>query len=452
MMHSLTAISPIDGRYAAQLKDLSAYFSEHALLRARARVEVQYLIALSDAGIVRKLSANEQRQLHALGELTLKDAERIKELESRTAHDVKALEYYFHEKLEGTLKDVAAFVHFALTSEDVNNLAYACTISSFLHEQYLPTIRKLQGTLRAFALQHAELPMLGRTHGQPASPTTVGKEFSIYVSRLHAQFPLPKLQGKLNGAVGNFNAHLVAYPDINWLQFAERFIAALGLHPQLVTTQVLPADALAALFHQLMRINTILLDLCRDVWSYLSRGTFLLQAETQEVGSSTMPHKVNPILFENAEGNIHIANALLGTLASQLPNSRLQRDLVGSTMQRNIGVAFGHTLLAIQNLTTGLDRFQPVPAQLCAELEAHPEVLAEAIHTALRATGTAEGYEKLKELTRGKTITLEQLRVFVQTLSIPDTLKQRLLALTPAQYTGLAAQLCRYAAERAEIR
>ena len=448
---SLSAISPIDGRYHAQTAALAEYFSEQALMRYRAVVEIEYVIALSQIGVGPKLTTDQEQKLRKLAELSPGDLAAIKHIEQRTVHDVKALEYFLRDKVEQIVPGLGALVHFALTSEDINNIAYAMMIRDFLNVQYHPALDKLQTGLRQLALTHAALPMLGRTHGQPAAPTTLGKELAVFVHRLQAQFPLPQLTAKLNGAVGNFNAHTLVLPNINWLEFSEQFVTGLGFKWQPLSTQILAADALAALFHQFCRINTILITLARDIWWYCSHGILLIAPVDAEVGSSTMPHKVNPIMFENAEGNLLLSNSLLTLLANTLPTSRLQRDLVGSTLQRNIGVAFAHAIIALQNLMAGLARVVPDIDFMSAELDHHPEVLAEAIQTALRLENNAAGYEQLKQLTRGKKISLSMIREFVQNAKLSAELRNRLLALTPAEYTGLAEVLCRYAVEHAEL-
>jgi adenylosuccinate lyase len=374
------------------------------------------------------------------------DAQRIKDIEASTNHDVKAVEYFIRDKI-GSGSDAANlgdFVHFACTSEDINNLAYALMLRQGRDSVLLPMMRDLHAKLRSLVAENAQIPMLARTHGQPASPTTLGKEFANVLARLMAmrdRFAATLVLGKFNGAVGNFNAHVAAYPECDWPAMSRAFIESLGLEANLITTQIEPHDGVAEYAHALIRYNTVLLDFCRDAWAYISLGYLTQRIAKDEVGSSTMPHKVNPIDFENAEGNLGLANAMLDHLALKLPISRLQRDLSDSTVQRNFGVAIAYVSIALQSLAKGLDRLQANPERISTDLEEHWEVLGEAIQTVMRRYGIPQPYEKLKSLTRGQKVSQELLHEFIKSLDIPDDARQRLLELTPATYTGLAADL-----------
>jgi adenylosuccinate lyase len=451
-LSALTAISPLDGRYARSLEPLRAWASELALIRARVRVETEWLIALAaepgvpEVGPFAPEAAAKLRALAAaFGE---PDGERVKAIERETNHDVKAIEYWIRERVAGdpALERASAFIHFACTSEDINNLAYALLVRGARDEALLPAIDRLAGRLAGLAHEHADAPMLARTHGQPATPTTLGKELANVVARLRraqARLAAVRLTGKANGAVGNYNAHLAAYPQVDWAAFARRFVESLGLEFNPYTTQIEPHDALAEAFDAIARLNTIVVDLDRDVWGYVSLGYFRQKLVAGEVGSSTMPHKVNPIDFENSEGNLGVANALLRHLADKLPVSRWQRDLTDSTVLRNVGVAFGHSLLGYVACVRGLDKLEVDAARLGADLEANWEVLAEAVQTVMRRYGIEDAYEQLKSLTRGTRITPEALRTFIGGLAIPQDAKARLLALTPATYIGKATELAR---------
>jgi adenylosuccinate lyase len=449
----LTALSPLDGRYRAKVAALAEYFSEYGLIRERVRVELAWLTALSDESGVAEVppfSKATRTLLAATGEqFSVGDAECVKAIELTTNHDVKAIEYWLKERLADApeIARAAEFIHFACTSEDINNLAYNRMLADARRDVLLPALAGLTADLRALAHSHAALPMLGRTHGQPATPTTLGKELANFVARLEraiSAFAAAPLSGKINGAVGNYNAHLVAYPDVDWEALARRIVAALDLEFNAYTTQIEPHDQLAALFDALERINTIVIDLDRDVWGYISLGYFRQKVKEDEVGSSTMPHKVNPIDFENSEGNLGLANALLKHLAEKLPISRWQRDLSDSTVLRNVGVAFGYALLGYASCRQGLSRLAVDPARLAADLDANWEVLAEPIQTVLRRYGVANPYEQLKSLTRGKgRITRESLHAFIDGLAIPADAKSRLKVLTPASYVGKAADLAR---------
>ena len=448
----LTALSPLDGRYRSKVGALAAHFSEFALIRERVRVELAWLEALSDEVAIAEVApftpAARQQLAAAVAGFGLADAERVKAIERTTNHDVKAMEYWLKERFASAPEIARAveFIHFACTSEDINNLAYDRMIGDARRDVLAPALVDLISDLRALAHAHAALPMLSRTHGQAATPTTLGKEIANVVARLEraaANFAAAPLPGKINGAVGNYNAHLVAYPGVDWEALAGRVVATLGLQFNAYTTQIEPHDGLAALFDALARVNTIIIDLDRDIWGYVSLGYFRQKVREGEVGSSTMPHKVNPIDFENSEGNLGLSNALLRHLADKLPISRWQRDLSDSTVLRNVGSAFGYALLGFVSCRQGLARLAVDPARLATDLDANWDVLAEPVQTVLRRYGVANAYEQLKELTRGKGITREALTVFVRGLSIPEDAKQRLLKLTPARYTGKAAVLAR---------
>lgn len=448
----LTAVSPVDGRYAGRATRLRPVFSEYGLIRYRVAVEARWLLALADEpGIVEldPIEGDALVRLNALAAgLTLEQAVRVKAIESKTNHDVKAVEYFLKEQLapadpDGRLRE---FFHFACTSEDINNLAYALMLRDARSEILVPEQQALVVRLVALAEDHAATPMLSRTHGQAASPTTLGKEFANFAWRLrHLEqaFGEVRILGKLNGAVGNYNAHLAAYPDIDWHGVSRLFVESLGLSWNPYTTQIEPHDWIAEYCHALERFNTALTDLCRDVWGYVSLGYFRQKLVAGEVGSSTMPHKVNPIDFENAEGNLGIANALLAHFAAKLPISRWQRDLTDSTVLRNVGVALAHSMIAYTSVLRGLERIEPDLQRLAQDLDLNWEVLGEAIQTAMRRHGLESPYEQLKALTQGRRIRAEELREFVAGLPLPEELKHRLLAMTPASYTGLAAELAR---------
>ena len=447
----LSALSPLDGRYAARLAPLRALLSEAGFMRHRVQVEVEWLVALSDAGLpeLPAFSDGARRQLRALVErFGVAQAARIKEIERVTNHDVKAVEYFLKESVREAPELVRAseFIHFACTSEDINNTAHALMLKASRRDVLLPAIGAVIDTLRALAHRHADVPMLSRTHGQPATPTTLGKEFANVVARLERarrQFAAVEPLAKLNGAVGNYNAHLSAYPELDWEGFSRRVVESLGLAFNPYTIQIEPHDWMAELFDALARLNTILLDLDRDLWGYISLGYFRQKLKEGEIGSSTMPHKVNPIDFENSEGNAGLANALLRHLSEKLPVSRWQRDLTDSTVLRNVGVAFGHSLLAWDACLRGLGKLELNAERLAADLDATWEVLAEPIQTVMRRYAVENPYEQLKALTRGKVITPEALAAFVEQLPIPADAKARLKALTPAGYIGKAAELAR---------
>ena len=451
-LSALSALSPLDGRYAARVAALRPLMSEFGLMQRRVQVEVEWFIALSDAGFA-ELAPLPEAARGYLRSLVLRfaeaDAQAIKDIERTTNHDVKAVEYWLKARFKGhaELEAAAEFVHFACTSEDINNTSHALMLKCAREQVLLPAIGGVISRLRAMALALADLPMLSRTHGQTASPTTVGKEVANVVARLVAaqeRIAQVKLLAKMNGAVGNYNAHLAAYPDHDWPAFSQQVVEArLGLDFNPYTTQIEPHDAMAELFDAVTRCNTILIDWSRDVWGYISLGYFKQRLKEGEVGSSTMPHKVNPIDFENAEGNFGLANALLTHLSQKLPISRWQRDLTDSTVLRNMGVALGYALLGLDSLSRGLDKLEVNPLALGADLDQAWEVMAEAVQTVMRRHGLPEPYEQLKQFTRGQPMTRELMQGFVAALALPEADKTRLLALTPAGYTGLAAALAR---------
>jgi adenylosuccinate lyase len=451
MPHSaLTALSPLDGRYAAKVENLRPIFSEFGLMKRRLLVEVRWLLALADAADIAEVapfSPTAREALRAIAEkFSEEDAARIKAIERTTNHDVKAVEYFIKERIAGNaeLAKAAEFVHFACTSEDINNLAYALMLRDARTDVLLPTLDALIAKLCDMAHALADLPMLSRTHGQTASPTTLGKEIANVVARLERQrrqIAEVELVGKINGAVGNYNAHVAAYPDVDWPALSRSVVESLGLGWNAYTTQIEPHDAIAELGDAIRRANTILIDFARDIWGYISLGYFRQTPKAGEVGSSTMPHKVNPIDFENAEGNLGIANALFAHFSEKLPISRWQRDLTDSTVLRALGTAFGHTEIALEALLRGLGKLNADPVRIAADLDASWEVLAEAVQTVMRRYGLPEPYEQLKALTRGERITREALQAFVGGLALPDDAKRRLLALAPATYVGVAAKL-----------
>ncbi|WP_242104085.1 adenylosuccinate lyase [Lysobacter sp. M2-1] len=446
----LLALSPLDGRYAGKVDALRPIFSEYGLIAARVRVEIEWLLALAEEAGIAELApltgAQAARLRELAGTFSVADAARVKAIERTTNHDVKAVEYFIKERLadDAELGPSLEFVHFACTSEDINNLSYALMLARARADVLLPAIDGLVAKLREMAHAHADLPMLARTHGQTASPTTVGKELANVVARLArqrevlARLPMP---GKINGAVGNYNAHVAAYPEIDWPAFSRRFVESLGLSWQPYTTQIEPHDGIAETCDAMKRISTICIDLCRDVWGYISLGYFRQAVKAGEVGSSTMPHKVNPIDFENAEGNFGVGNALFEHFAAKLPVSRWQRDLTDSTVLRALGTAFGHALIGFDALMRGLDKLSVNPERLAADLDASWEVLAEAVQTVMRRYGLPSPYEQLKALTRGQGIDEASMRAFIGSLDLPADAKQRLLDMTPGSYTGLAGRL-----------
>ncbi|ACV35810.1 adenylosuccinate lyase [Accumulibacter sp.] len=449
---SLTSLSPLDGRYAGKLDALRPQFSEYGLIRRRLQVEIEWLKALAAEPNFTEIPAFSSATLNELGTLLadfgVREAAEVKEIEAVTNHDVKALEYWIKKRLANNAEvmRVGEFIHFACTSEDINNLAHALMLQAARAEILLPALDKVVERLRDLAHGFAELPMMSRTHGQPATPTTLGKEMANVAYRLgraRSAIAGVRLLGKMNGAVGNYNAHLAAYPGYDWQELARRFVESLGLEFNPYTTQIEPHDTMAELFDAFARANLILADLNRDVWGYISLGYFRQKLKAGEIGSSTMPHKVNPIDFENSEGNLGLANALLRHLAEKLPVSRWQRDLTDSTVLRNMGVALGYTLLAYDSLLRGLNKLEADADHLHADLDANWELLAEPVQTVMRRYGVANPYEKLKELTRGKRVSREDMHSFVASLEIPAAAKADLLELTPWDYTGMAALLAR---------
>jgi len=448
----LNALSPLDGRYAGQVADLAGLFSESALIRYRIRVEALWFLHLAgheDIAELAGLPAAVSAELSSLAGGGPHDAAlRVKQVEATTNHDVKAVEYYLRDRLAstGAQPRQLEFVHFGCTSEDINNLCYALMLADARARVLLPLMQGVRERLAAIAHDTADLPMLSRTHGQPASPTTLGKEMANFVarlSRIERQFAAVSPLGKLNGAVGNYNAFLAAYPSLDWPGIAAGFVHSLGLEHNPYTIQIEPHDWIAEYCHALERYDTVLIDLCRDLWGYVSLGYFRQRTVAGEVGSSTMPHKVNPIDFENAEGNAGLANALLGFLAAKLPVSRWQRDLTDSTVLRNLGVALGHAVLALKSLQKGLGKLEPDPGRMAADLDANWEVLAEAIQTVMRRHGVPDAYDRLKAFTRGRRVGAAELREFVATLPLPAEESARLAAMTPSAYVGLAARLAR---------
>ncbi len=451
-LNALTALSPIDGRYADKTWELREIFSEYGLIRHRLLVEIRWLQALAaepGIGEVAPMSDEARDKLDDIfRKFTIEDAQRVKAIEDTTNHDVKAVEYFLKEKIKliPELEDNIEFIHFACTSEDINNLAYALMLQAARRDCLLPYADRLLKQLTGLARDLAEQPLLSRTHGQPASPSTMGKELGVFVHRLRRQrdqLAAIDIQGKINGAVGNFNAHLSAYPEVDWPTLAAGMVRELELSWNPATTQIEPHDYMAEYFHALIRFNTILIDLARDIWGYISLGYFKQRTVEGEVGSSTMPHKVNPIDFENAEGNLGIANGLLSHLAEKLPVSRWQRDLTDSTVQRNLGVGIGHMIISFQSLERGLGKLEANPEQMAADLDANWEVLAEPIQTVMRRYGIEQPYEKLKALTRGRRITPAELAAFVDKLELPEPVKERLKAMTPSSYIGNAAAQAR---------
>jgi adenylosuccinate lyase len=446
---ALTAISPVDGRYADKTKSLRPYFSEYGLLRARVEVEVRWLHLLganADITEVPKLSDSAESFLNDMvSNFSIEDAAEIKAIERETNHDVKAVEYFIKRKFKANeeLDKVNEFVHFACTSEDINNTSYGIMLKNAREQVILPEMDTLISSVRKLAIEHAETPMMSRTHGQPASPTTLGKELANVVQRLELQrthVAAVLLYGKMNGAVGNYNAHLSAYPDIDWPMMANAFVTGLGLRWNKFTTQIEPHDYMAELFQAMIRFNTVLIDFCRDIWSYISIGYFKQKTVKGEIGSSTMPHKVNPIDFENAEGNLGIANAMFDHLAIKLPISRWQRDLTDSTVLRNLGVGFAHSLLSYSSALKGIGKLEANPQAMADDLDRNWEVLAEPIQTVMRRYGIENPYEKLKDLTRGQRVNEAILLEFIDNLDLPEEAKASLRKLTPANYIGNAAQ------------
>lgn len=446
---SLTALSPLDGRYQKKVQPLQKIFSEYGLIKFRLIVEIKWLLFLTEAKLpeVPTLSVQAKKILNDLiDHFSEKTALRVKEIEDTTNHDVKAIEYFIQEKIQdhAELKKLNELIHFGCTSEDINNLAYGLMLKTAREECLVPHLQQLLNHLKSFALANADVAMLARTHGQAATPTTVGKEIANVISRLQrqlTQFTSISILGKLNGASGNYNALCVAYPEVNWHELSEQFVKHLGLSFNPYTTQIEPHDAMSEYFSTLIRINTILIDFDRDTWGYISLGYFKQKTVAHEVGSSTMPHKINPIDFENGEGNLGIANALLEHMSLKLPISRWQRDLSDSTVLRNIGVALGHSLLGYLSTQKGVEKLETDQTQIAKDLDAHWEILGEAIQTVMRRYGLKTPYEQLKDFTRGKQINQATLHAFINNLDLPKEAKERLLTLTPATYLGYAKDL-----------
>jgi len=452
-MNGLEAISPIDGRYLKQVEPLISIFSEKGLISSRLRVEGEYLISLSEHSQVgvREFSEEEKNLIRKLCNLSVEEASDIKEIERKTNHDVKAVEYFMKKRLKDTsLKDSLEWIHFALTSEDVNNISYGLMLSDGIGNVLLPVLEELYGDLETLSQKYKNLPMLARTHGQPASPTTFGKEFKVFSSRIKRQLDqLSRFEilVKINGASGNYNAHNVAYPQIDWIKFTRDFIdrfngdRKIKLKPNFVTTQIEPHDAYAELFDNLRRLNNIVIDFDQDMWRYISDEWISQKPVESEVGSSAMPHKVNPIDFENSEGNLGIANALFGYFSTKLPISRLQRDLSDSTVERNFGVALAHSLIGYKSALKGLRKTTINESKVSEELENHPEIISEAIQTILRREGIEMPYEQLKGLTRGRKVTMDDFKLFVEQLNISDEIKEELRQINPKKYIGIADRL-----------
>jgi adenylosuccinate lyase len=450
--HALTALSPLDGRYASKVEALRPIFSEFGLMHRRVQVEIEWLLALAAEPKIAELPAfgvDQVATLKAIADhFSEADGERIKAIEATTNHDVKAVEYFIKEKIgaDAGLAQAKEFVHFACTSEDINNLSYALMLRDARSQVLLPQLDAVIAKLREIAHANAALPLLSRTHGQTASPSTLGKEIANVVARLERQrkqLAAVEISGKINGAVGNYNAHAITYPEVDWRAFSQRFVESLGLDFNAYTTQIEPHDGVAEYCDAVRRANIILIDLARDIWGYISLGYFKQTLKAGEVGSSTMPHKVNPIDFENAEGNFGLANALLGHFTEKLPISRWQRDLTDSTVLRALGTAFGHSLVALESLKKGLGKLNVNAERIAADLDASWEVLAEAVQTVMRRYGLPQPYEQLKALTRGHGITKDSMREFIGGLDLPAEAKQRLLALTPGGYIGLAEGLAK---------
>ncbi|MBA2711861.1 MAG: adenylosuccinate lyase [Tatlockia sp.] len=449
-LSSLNAISPIDGRYLKKTSALSPYFSEFALIYYRLMVEIRWLESLGANKYIKEVGEFDKNAKAYLAEVLVnfdeEEAEKVKNYEKHTNHDVKAVEYYLKDRLEEyvDLSSYTGFIHFACTSEDINNVAYALMIKEALAQIIQPTLAEIIGSITMLGKQHGDVPMLARTHGQPATPTTIGKELVNFVARLkrpQQQLAEVLIPAKFNGAVGNYNAHLIAYPEVDWRKHCANFVNSLGLSFSAYTTQIEPHDGIAEVAHIMIRINNILIDYTRDIWTYISLNYFKQKTIAEEVGSSTMPHKVNPIDFENAEGNLGLANALFDHFANKLPQSRMQRDLSDSTVLRNIGVAFAYTLIAYQAIAKGNEKLQINRRALEQDLNTNWEVLAEAIQTVMRRYELPNPYEQLKALTRGQGIDSDSLKLFIKSLDLPEDVKETLIGLTPEKYTGLATQL-----------
>lgn len=456
MSNQLTNISPIDGRYKKQVEELGDFFSEAALMKYRVQVEISYLIALAQEKRIKEIKnfdSNTKKKLNSLWQgFDIRDAQRIKKIEKVTDHDVKAVEYFIKEKIKNLIRpsanwseaDNKEFIHFALTSEDINNLAYTLQIKEAIEKVYLPVLKQLLGELKNLAKKNKSIGLLSMTHGQPATPTTLGKEMAVFYFRLKNQLEKlekHKFSGKLNGASGCFAAHKVAYPDVDWVKFSKSFVESLGLAFNPLTTQIESHDSLVEVLDNIRRINNIVIDFDQDIWLYVSRGLFLQERKKGEIGSSTMPHKINPWYFENSEGNLSIANAYIQVLADKLPISRLQRDLRDSTLIRNQGMVIAHSVFAYKKTLAGLNKLVIDKQAIKKELAEHPEVLAEAVQVILRKVGYPKPYEKLKEMTRGRRVDIKSIRKFIEDLDIDEGEKKRLLKLNAENYTGLASEL-----------
>jgi adenylosuccinate lyase len=451
MSHQLFALSPLDGRYKKQMGHLPVFFSEAGLMQYRLKVEIEYLIFLSEWKEIPHIKPFSQKLKERLRRIYvdfgIHQAEEVKAIEAETNHDVKAIEYFLRDQLKSLSmfpESALEFIHFCCTSEDINNLSYALMTRDAVRKEYATRVKSLLSTLSRLAKSWKSIPVLSMTHGQPATPTTIGKELMVFVKRIERQLEQVmniRIMGKFSGATGNWNAHVVAYPEVDWMSFSKKFIRTLKLEPNLHTTQIESHDWNAELFDAAKRLNTVLQDLNRDMWMYISRGIFSQKVVAGEVGSSTMPHKVNPINFENSEGNIELANALFTRMSEKLPVSRMQRDLSDSTVQRSMGVAFGYTVLAMESLIKGLDKITLNKQKIQHELDHNWEVLAEPVQTVMRMYGVKNAYEKLKELTRGKRVDAESLHKFIYSLKIPAEAKARLKALRPETYIGLADRL-----------
>ncbi|MBI5148587.1 adenylosuccinate lyase [Candidatus Pacearchaeota archaeon] len=455
ILSELTAISPIDGRYGNKTKELRQYFSEYGLMKYRAKIEIEYLIALSKVGVIREFNQNEITNLKEFyANFNLEMAERIKEAEKITNHDVKAVEYILKEFIKkNSLEYIVEMVHFGLTSYDINDNALYLMTRDSMSEVYIPKLKRLEGELINYSKDYKDIAMLARTHGQPASPTTLGKEFMIYALRLAKEINILKnlkYPGKLNCATGNFNSLYAAYPTIDWIEFSKNFVENLGLAPNLITTQIEPHDKLVEWSQLLIRINNILIDFNQDLWHYISDDWIVQRPKKEEIGSSTMPHKINPIDFENSEGNAIMSNGVFSAFVSRLQQSRLQRDLVDSTITRNVGTAVAHSLLAVKSAVKGLEKIYANYPKIKEELNQHPEILSEAYQTILRREGFEMPYEKLKELTRGKKVSLEDMHNFVFSLDISEKIKNELLDITPSTYIGIAPKLVDIGVEEIE--
>lgn len=442
---ALTSLSPLDGRYSSKTANLAAYFSEFALIKYRVKVELAYLLFLSEQKLIPQLSvANAKKVTKIADDFTLQQAAKVKKMEQKTMHDVKAVEYFIHQELKKLSLPISQYVHLGMTSEDTNSLAQSLMLKEALEKVVLPQLRQVLQKLTLLATELKEAVLLARTHGQAAVPTTMGKELMVFAVRLYEELQILStlpIEAKLSGAVGNFSAQLAAFPRANWPKLSRQFISSLGLKPASISTQIVPAESYTRVFSSLLHINMIFLDLDQDIWRYISDGLFVQQKAQGQVGSSTMPHKVNPIDFENSEGNLGLANALLNFFITKLPVSRLQRDLSDSTVKRNFGVALGHACLAYDSLLKGLGKIKFNALHAQAELGEHWEVISEAFQVILRANGDQRGYEKLKDFSQGKKITATQINDFIDTLSVSAKVKKQLRAITPNTYIGLASQL-----------